>query len=130
MQDAYSSAAALGVALQLTNFCRDVEEDRTRGRTYIPADLIQKHGLSGAVTRLAETAEEYYDEAVRTIDVFSAGTRPAIRACIDVYRMLNRRILGAPGEVHVRHSVPVAAKLGALPPSKYWRIPLAYVGAL
>ena len=130
MSEAYASASDLGIALQLTNFCRDVEEDRSRGRSYIPADLISEHGLSRAITLLAQAAEQRYDSALRTIDVFSADTRPAIRACIDVYRMLNHRILNSGGEVRIRHSVPVVDKLGALPPSKYWRIPLAYMGAL
>jgi 15-cis-phytoene synthase len=37
-------AAHLGVAMQLTNICRDVEEDWQRGRLYLPLDLLRKHG--------------------------------------------------------------------------------------
>jgi phytoene synthase len=130
LQETYTASANLGIALQLTNFCRDVEEDRTRGRLYIPADLIRDLGLAPAIRTLAEDADARYTQAARTLHVFSPDTRPAIRACIDVYGMLNRRILNAGGEVRIRHTVPVTAKLSALPPSKYWRIPLAYMGAL
>ncbi|MFF3493091.1 phytoene/squalene synthase family protein [Streptomyces sp. NPDC002795] len=38
-------AADLGVAFQLTNFLRDVGEDLDRGRVYIPADLLNAHGI-------------------------------------------------------------------------------------
>lgn len=33
-------AADLGIAMQLTNVCRDVAEDEQRGRVYLPADLL------------------------------------------------------------------------------------------
>jgi phytoene synthase len=130
LDETYTASANLGIALQLTNFCRDVEEDRARGRSYIPSELVGDHGLAPAIRTLAEDADARYAEAARTLHVFSPDTRAAIRACIDVYGMLNRRILNAGGEVRIRHSVPVTAKLSALPPSKYWRIPLAYMGAL
>lgn len=36
----------LGIAMQLTNILRDVGEDlRTRGRLYLPADLLAKYGV-------------------------------------------------------------------------------------
>lgn len=34
-------AADLGIAMQLTNVCRDVVEDEERGRVYLPADLLE-----------------------------------------------------------------------------------------
>jgi len=33
-------AAELGIAMQLTNVCRDVAEDEQRGRVYVPASLL------------------------------------------------------------------------------------------
>ncbi len=42
--DAY--AVELGVALQWTNILRDVGEDLARGRVYLPADALGRHGLS------------------------------------------------------------------------------------
>ncbi|MFN7993338.1 MAG: phytoene/squalene synthase family protein [Bryobacteraceae bacterium] len=129
MAEAYRCAAELGVALQLTNFARDVAEDRRRGRLYIPSEIIESRGTREGVRFLAETAEARYETASRSLHVFAADTRPAIRACIDVYRLLNRRILHS-GDAEVRHSVPIAQKLSALPTGKYWRVPLAYLGGL
>ena len=40
-------SAALGEALQLTNILRDVKEDSARDRLYLPADLLQAHGIDG-----------------------------------------------------------------------------------
>jgi phytoene synthase len=44
--DALANAAHLGVAMQLTNICRDVVEDWTRGRLYVPLELLEKNGVS------------------------------------------------------------------------------------
>ncbi|BAM04136.1 phytoene/squalene synthase family protein [Phycisphaera mikurensis] len=38
-------ADARGVALQRTNVLRDVAEDAARGRVYLPADALARHGL-------------------------------------------------------------------------------------
>jgi phytoene synthase len=40
-------AAHLGLAMQLTNVCRDVREDWQRGRLYLPDELLQRHGAGG-----------------------------------------------------------------------------------
>jgi presqualene diphosphate synthase len=39
-------AYSLGRALQLTNILRDVVEDAERGRLYLPAELLRKHGIA------------------------------------------------------------------------------------
>lgn len=41
-------ALALGDALQLTNILRDVEEDASIGRCYLPKELLTSYGLEGA----------------------------------------------------------------------------------
>ena len=142
---ARTSARSLAVALQLTNFMRDVGEDRRRGRVYLPEDLLRAEGIAGAcgldmndarqrpalarvLRRLATIAERHYAAAERDLDAFSPDCRVAIRACIGVYRRLNTRIGQRPDAAVVRReSVPVREKFGVLPPSKYWRIPLAYL---
>lgn len=140
------SARALAVALQLTNFLRDVGEDQRRGRVYLPADLLRAEGIgvtaaglnvrdareraciARVLRRLAEIAEAHYRDAERDVDAFSPDCRIAIRACIAVYRRLNARIGESPDTAVLRReSVPAREKFGVLPPSKYWRIPLAYL---
>jgi 15-cis-phytoene synthase len=56
---ALRSARHLGIALQLTNFLRDVAEDERRGRLYLPLDLLHQEGLVPAditAPRLASCA--------------------------------------------------------------------------
>jgi phytoene synthase len=138
---ALRSARDLGVALQLTNFLRDVTEDQRRGRVYLPQEMLRDEGieemdaadpdqwpaLNRALRRLTAIAEEYYESALTHLDAFNADSRVAIRACIDVYRQLNVRIANNPhGALH-RESVPMTEKFRVLPASKYWRLPLAYL---
>jgi 15-cis-phytoene synthase len=150
---ALSSARALGIALQLTNFLRDVGEDKRRGRVYLPLDLLREEGIAAAfaaadgdacveldlnnahqryalakvLRQLASMAESYYTDAEHDLDAFSPDCQPAIRACIRVYRRLNERIGQSPDGIMHRESVPASEKFAVLPPSKYWRIPLAYL---
>lgn len=138
---ALESARDLGIALQLTNFLRDVAEDQRRGRVYLPVDLLrmegieqmdatdqrQHPGLNRILTRLATITEDYYDRSLASIDAFNPDSRIAIKACIDVYRQLNGRIAGNPRGILHRESVPMLTKFKVLPPSKYWRLPLAYL---
>ena len=135
------SARALGIALQLTNFLRDVSEDQKRGRTYLPADLLGQAGienpdvhdksqhvaLAGVIRQLCVVAEEYYAIASADLDAFSRDCRPAINSCILVYRRLNERIAGSRLTFEHRESVPLKEKFQVLPTSKYWRIPVAYL---
>ncbi len=139
MDEALHSARDLGIALQLTNFVRDVREDRRRGRVYIPLDILREEGadpdrmddpaqeqaLLLAVRRLAATADSLYERSQRSLDAFSPDCRIAIEACIRVYGALNRRILDSPDSLRVRQSVPFREKWRVLPSSKYWRLPLA-----
>jgi len=138
---ALASARHLGVALQLTNFLRDVGEDQRRGRLYLPLDLLRDEGVREADAsdprqqaalhrvsrRMAAVAEDYYARALDDLDAFAADSQTAIRACIDVYRRLNERISHSPRGLSHRESVPLSEKFRALPPSKYWRLPLAYL---
>ncbi len=45
-------AAHLGMAMQLTNICRDVAEDWERGRCYLPADLFDAATYTALIARL------------------------------------------------------------------------------
>ncbi|MDH7499310.1 MAG: phytoene/squalene synthase family protein [candidate division NC10 bacterium] len=140
-QRALESARHLGIALQLTNFLRDVREDQQRGRIYLPQDDLRAEGIEvlspddpsqqPALTRviheLAQVAESFYGRAEQALDAFAEDSRIAIKACMDVYRLLNRRLLqGEAGAKH-RESVPLWEKLKPLPTSKLWKIPWAYV---
>lgn len=138
---ALKSARDLGIALQLTNFLRDVGEDERRGRVYLPQDFLRDEGierldarddaqqaaLARVVRRVAAVAADFYRSANADLDAFAPDCRLAIHACISVYGRLNERIARSERGVRHRESVPFGEKLGVLPPSKYWRIPLAYL---
>ncbi len=138
---AMKSARDLGVALQLTNFLRDVSEDETRGRIYLPLDVLRSEGIENLNTndarqpeplarvlrRMAAHAADLYASAEAGLDAFAPDCRLAIEACIKVYGRLNDRIAASARGIRHRESVPLKEKLQALPPSKYWRIPLAYL---
>lgn len=139
---ALTAARDLGIALQLTNFVRDVADDERRGRQYLPLDLLRAEGLSkvntadasqhaalGRVVRnVGAIARGHYQRALANVDAFSEDSRTAIQVCIDVYGQLNDRICASAKGVTHRESVPMSQKFRVLPASKYWRLPLAYLG--
>ena len=138
---ALRSARDLGIALQLTNFLRDVAEDQRRGRVYLPQDMLQHEGIAEldthdlaqqfalhrVVRRLSVITDDYYEQSLAGLEAFAPDSQIAIRACIDVYRQLNQRIANAPQGIAQRASVPAREKFKVLPTSKYWRLPLAYL---
>ncbi len=131
--DALAAARELGIALQLTNFARDVMDDDARGRRYVPlshlrdGDWESPEARREAVWRLAKDAEALYLAAERRLEAFARDSRVAIQACIRVYGALNRAILRAPEAGRARLSVPFHEKWRVLPLSKYWTLPRAYL---
>ncbi|MCE5228553.1 squalene/phytoene synthase family protein [bacterium] len=142
MDDALACSRDLGIALQLTNFLRDVKEDQRRGRLYLPLDLLRlaeadpddldepanRRKILTVIGQMTDIADRYYQHAAMRLDVFAPDCRVAIKACIDVYRKLNGRIAASPDCIGCRESVPMREKLAALPPNKYWRLPLSLLG--
>lgn len=138
---ALQSARDLGIALQLTNFLRDIAEDQRRGRVYLPLDMLQQEGidkldasnpaqlpgLNRLLAKLTAITEDYYARSLASLDAFNPDSRVAIRACIDVYRQLNGQIAANPDGILHRESVPMLTKFRVLPFSKYWRLPIAYL---
>ncbi len=145
LSDALECARRLGIALQLTNFVRDVVEYHRHGRLYIPLNLLAQEGLElsdiksdiaspekqagllRAARALAAHAEAGYDFARRNLYVFSPDCRAAIDACIEVYGKLNRKFLDGVSPLEQRVSLSAMEKFRLLPPGKYWRVPLVYV---
>jgi phytoene synthase len=101
---ALRNAAQLGIAMQLTNIARDVHEDWTRRRVYLPEDILAQHGVpalrpergetfpssaSQGVARatawLLERADAYYRSADAGIVELSARCGLAIHAARLVY---------------------------------------------
>lgn len=141
---ALAASRDLAIALQLTNFIRDVREDQRRGRIYLPLELLREHGvepgriadpqlarpLTAAVRQAATVAESHYTRAAAGLGAFAPDCQVAIKACIDVYGALNRRIAANPDCLARRESVPFREKWRNLPPGKYWRLPLALLTSM
>lgn len=60
-------ATALGRAMQLTNILRDVGEDLARGRIYLPASELHRHGLAIADIEAMRLGNRDVDEAYRAL---------------------------------------------------------------
>lgn len=100
-------ADALGRGLQLTNILRDLREDATRGRVYLPRELLEKAdidpalpaasiidhpGLPLAAHMLAQEAEAAYLQALALMPRDAkARLRPAL-VMLGVYRNLLTRM--------------------------------------
>jgi 15-cis-phytoene synthase len=100
-----SSAAAphardLGVAFQLSNFLRDVDEDLDRGRVYLPQEDLRRFDAQPDERRVTESwrelmrfeiarTREYYASA----DIGIAYLPPASARCIRAARRLYAEIL-------------------------------------
>ena len=142
-EETLKSSKELGIALQLTNFIRDINEDLKRGRIYIPKTILNNNGIdlknygnnvnqntssiNAARMELASIANKYYKESEKGIESFSSESRVAIRACIELYGKLNDRIISRGNDIKTRESLSWSEKLGALPSSKYWKLPIAYL---
>jgi phytoene synthase len=59
---ALQPAVDLGIAMQITNICRDVLEDWERGRLYLPLDMLRRHGAEGLEELLGGPLPEHYRE--------------------------------------------------------------------
>jgi len=93
-------AYELGQALQLTNILRDLDEDAADGRLYLPAELLDRHGiaerepaavlahpaLDAVCAELAQRARTHFEAARSAIARSERGPlRPAI-VMMEVYR--------------------------------------------
>jgi 15-cis-phytoene synthase len=104
-------AAHLGIAMQLTNICRDVREDWENGRLYLPADLLSVEGaeelaagqgdpfdkaargaIGRVVGRLLGLAERYYLSADAGLEFLPWRARLAVASARFLYSAIGARI--------------------------------------
>jgi phytoene synthase len=124
-------AAHLGLGMQLTNICRDVSEDWGRGRLYLPADVLARHGIPslhpgaggpfpaeavvgcrGVLKELLSVAEQYYVSS-------DAGLRYlSLRCAVSVNAA--RRVYSAIGGELEEAGYDVGAPRAVVPTYKKW----------
>jgi 15-cis-phytoene synthase len=99
-------AEQCGLAFQLTNIIRDVKEDATMGRVYLPEEDLAKFGLSAAellatpdparfrplLALEADRARECYQAGEQLIPYISEDSQPALWVLINIYRKLLEKI--------------------------------------
>jgi phytoene synthase len=99
-------AGHLGVALQLTNIIRDIRADRARGRIYLPAEDLERFGVTaadldaGRVTPAmaallrfeCERAHEYYRRAAEQLPPEDARSLLAAEIMGAIYSEILQRI--------------------------------------
>jgi len=109
-------AEKCGVAFQLTNILRDIREDAERGRIYLPAEDLDRFGVSEddlrsgnrteAFLRLmrfeGQRARAYYDESQPLLDLIHQRSRSSLAALITIYSSLLDRIESSNYDVFAR----------------------------
>jgi phytoene synthase len=97
--DAFEAAKKLGIAFQLANFIRDVDEDLDRGRVYLPIKELAQHGVTREMLEERVLTPEIIEalkfqiarvrqlqaEAAPGIALLEATSRPCIEAASTLY---------------------------------------------
>jgi phytoene synthase len=126
-REALPHAVDLGIAMQLTNICRDVAEDAARGRVYLPAERLRRAGVdpesllhgqapaarvSKVVASMLELADSYYRSADGGMRDIPWRFRPAILVASRTYRAIGVRLRRASSDALAgRTVVPWPEKL-------------------
>jgi phytoene synthase len=118
--------AHLGMAMQLTNICRDVSEDWARGRLYVPRELLPdfelprawppnqaaRRQLAQAVERLLAEADRFYASADRGLPHLRYRSRVAVGTARRVYSRIGHVLRAGGADVTAdRVFVPLPGKL-------------------
>ena len=98
--EATAPARSLGLAFQLTNFIRDVGEDLDRGRVYLPADDLARHGADPWSRQVTPAWCAFLAEQIaRNRELYRLATPgiamlpPASARCVATAHTLYARIL-------------------------------------
>lgn len=107
---ALRNADDLGIAMQLTNICRDVAEDWRRDRLYLPADVVRacseqgsnaaleplaaesRAGIARAIQRLLTIADRYYASGDAGLFALPFRVALAVRAARLIYAAIGQRL--------------------------------------
>jgi len=99
-------AENLGLAFQLTNIIRDIQEDANMGRIYLPAEDLERfkigpedfrqasipERLRWLLAAEADRAREYYVSARHLMTLIDEDSQPALWVLVTIYRRLLEKI--------------------------------------
>lgn len=108
---ALENAAHLGIAMQLTNICRDIHEDWQLGRLYVPEEILSDCGLRAlpaalgapfpasarepmkrAIARLLTEADRHYASGRRGLSALPWRAALAVRSAGLIYASIGERV--------------------------------------
>jgi phytoene synthase len=114
VEHAAEYADTLGLALQLTNILRDLREDATNGRTYLPATDLAKFGcaagfhdavppagsdFAGLIEFEVRRARGLFETGYRLLPMLDRRSGACVSAMAGIYRRLLDRIAADPEAV-------------------------------
>ncbi|MET0791549.1 MAG: phytoene/squalene synthase family protein, partial [Polyangiaceae bacterium] len=127
---ALRNAAHLGIAMQLTNICRDVAEDWQRGRLYLPLRMLQacgfqalgpehgplpeaaRHSIRAVTRQLLTEADGFYRSGDAGMGALPFRASFSVRAARWIYSAIGGRILHPEYDAYtMRAVVPPSQKL-------------------
>ncbi len=85
-KEAFKGAIDLGIAMQLTNIARDVNEDKNREREYIKPDF-------SSITKIIKESEIFYRKSFNSISGIPIKSRFSVLVARRVYRKIGDYIL-------------------------------------
>ena len=85
-KEAFKGAIDLGIAMQLTNIARDVNEDKNREREYIKPDF-------SSITKIIKESEIFYQKSFNSISDIPMRSRFSVLVARRVYRKIGDYIL-------------------------------------
>lgn len=107
---AYYHAVDLGIAMQLTNICRDVTEDARMNRVYLPRAMLRNADQPSALHAIAECqpcvlssvgsllalANQYYDSGYQGLRYLPTRARLGILIAAKLYQRIGHEIVRQP----------------------------------
>ena len=136
---AWQPAIELGIAMQLTNICRDVLEDAEKDRVYLPADMLQTRNVTAediisgnaepesvanVVLDLLEMADILYERARAGMHFIPFRMRISILVASRVYQAIGHKLRDK------HHGNPLHGKTVVSFTGKLWSVFLGLADAL
>ena len=142
VDDTLRYADSLSIAMQLSNFWRDVGQDYRIGRIYLPLEDMARFGVAEADLsegRISEAfvallefemarTDDYYRHAARGVPRLAAG-RWGVMAGLEVYRAIHHSIRRNGYDVFSKRATTSKAQKLGLAARAQWRLALASLTA-
>lgn len=116
-QSAKEFAVNLGIALQLTNILRDIKNDASKGRIYLPQEELLQFSYSeedllkntynpnfaSLMKFEADRAKHYFDKATECLNLDDKASMFAARAMQHIYHKMLEKIVDADYDVYSKN---------------------------